>query len=383
MKIVFITTTLTTGGAELMLLKLLQQIDRKRFDPYVISLRSKGEVGPSIESLGVPVLVLGMNPGLPSPTKLLMLVGHIRKIKPDLVQTWMYHADLLGGLAARLAGCRNVVWGLRNSNLDENLTKRSTFLVVKTCAALSSRVPAKILSCSSRAAEVHAAVGYRTEKIQVIPNGFDLERFQPDDAARLAVRLELGLTPTTLLVGLMARFDPQKNHLGFLEAASVICRDITNVHFVLAGGGVEDGNAALKEAIHDKGLCKFVHLLGRRDDMPRLMAALDVLASSSSFGEAFPNVLGEAMACGVPCVVTDVGDSAEIVGDSNRVTQAGDMQGLAERIVAVLRLTPEAKSTLNNEVRASVETRYEIGYVTKCYESFYEQLLEVKLKGNE
>jgi glycosyltransferase involved in cell wall biosynthesis len=381
MKIVFITTTLTTGGAEMMMLKILQHIDRRRFDPFVISLRSKGEVGPRIEDLGIPVLSLNINPSVPNPLIFFKLLSHLRKIQPDLVQTWMYHADLLGGLAARLAGCKHVVWGLRNSNLDEELTKRTTLMVVQACASISSWLPEQILSCSIRAAEVHTAVGYRPDKIRLIPNGFDLVRFQPDVSARLAVRAELGLPPDTPLVGLMARYDPQKNHAGFIEAAAAICRELPGVHFVLAGGGVDGMNATLVRSLNAHGLDKFTHLLGRRDDMPRLMAALDVLASSSSFGEAFPNVLGEAMACCVPCVVTDVGDSAEIVGDTGRVVRAEDMIGLSAHIVALLRLLPEAKLALGKQARARVETRYAIECVVKLYEAFYEQLVESKLKG--
>ena len=374
MKIVFITTTLTTGGAEMMLLKLLQHLDRRRFDPYVVSLRSKGEVGPRIADLGIPVAALGMNPGLPNPLKLVALVNHLRRIKPDVVQTWMYHADLLGGFAAQLAGCRRVVWGLRNSNLDRKLTKRSTLMVVKACALASPWLPAKILSCSTRAAGVHTDVGYQAKKIQVIPNGFDLVRFQPDQTARLAVRTELGLSPETPLVGLMARFDPQKNHAGFLDAAVLIRQQLPTVHFVLAGGGIDDGNTVLSEAIQARGLVRSVHLLGRRDDMPRLMGALDVLASSSSFGEAFPNVLGEAMACGVPCVVTDVGDSAEIVGETGRVVDAGDMRGLAQHVVELLCLPPEALYALGRQAWQRVAENYEIDHVARLYEAFYERL---------
>lgn len=382
MKVVFISTSLTTGGAEVMLLKLLQHIDRGRFDPQVISLKAKGEVGPSIEALGIPVLALDMEPGLPNPFKVLMLVNQLRKFKPDLVQTWMYHADLLGGLAARLAGCRHVVWGLRNSNLDEKLSKHSTLMVVNACAALSSWLPAQILSCSKRAAEIHTLAGYQADKIQIIPNGFDLGRFRPDDAVRLAVRLELGLTPEIQLVGLIARFDSQKNHAGFIEAAAIIRRDLPGVHFVLAGRGIDGSNTSLQDAIRANGLGECMHLLGLRDDMPRLMAAMDVLASSSTFGESFPNVLGESMACEVPCVVTDVGDSAEIVGESGHVVRAGDMPSLAAHIVELLRLPTEAKCALGRRARARVESLYEISHVARLYESFYERLVGLNLKGN-
>lgn len=365
-----------------MLLKMLSQLDKQHFSPYVISLTTKGEIGPIIDSLGIPVITLNMTRSPLDLINLMRLVMQLRAIKPDLVQTWMYHADLIGGLAARLAGCRHVVWGLRNSNLDVKLTKRSTLMVVKACASLSFWLPSKILSCSKRAAAVHIQVGYRSDKIQVIPNGFDVERFQSDEAARLSVRLELGLTPETPLVGLMARLDPQKNHAGFIEAAAIIRREMPDVHFALAGSGIDNSNATLQEDINANGLGECMHLLGRRDDMPRLMAALDVLASSSSFGEAFPNVLGEAMACGVPCVVTDVGDSAEIVGESGRVVQAGDMPSLAAQIVSLLRLPSDEKFELGRQARARVEAFYEIGHVVRTYETFYERILGMPLKGS-
>lgn len=359
----------------MMLFKLLQHLDRRRFDPCVISLGSKGEIGPRIADLGIPVVALDMNPGLPNPLRMIALVNHLRRIKPDVVQTWMYHADLLGGLAARIAGCQRVVWGLRNSNLDKKLTKWSTLMVVKACALASSWLPSKILSCSKRAAGVHTAAGYQAEKIHVIPNGFDLMRFQPDETARVDVRTELRLSPETPLVGLMARFDPQKNHAGFLRAAVMIRQRLPAVNFVLAGGGIDDGNTVLREAIRAGGLEGSIHLLGRRDDMPRLMAALDVLASSSSFGEAFPNVLGEAMACGVPCVVTDVGDSAEIVAETGRVVDTGDMVMLAQNVVELFRLPPLEWRALGRQSWERVATNYEIGHVVRLYESFYEQLI--------
>jgi glycosyltransferase involved in cell wall biosynthesis len=373
-RIVFITTGLSTGGAEAMLFKLLENIDRKKLDPYVISLISHGEIGPRIEKLGIPVVALGMNTSGCSLFPLARLFRTLREIRADIVQTWMYHADLLGGLAARLAGIRKVVWALRNSNLSERLNKRSTLNVVKICSIVSPWIPQHILSCSKRAVEIHTELGYSREKIKFIANGFDLRIFHPDDEARVSVRRELGLPPNALLVGLMARYDSQKNHTGFISAAALVHRSIPHVHFLLAGTGVDEGNQALAQLISDHHLKNHIHLLGRRTDMPRLMASLDVLASSSSYGEAFPNVLGEAMACGVPCVVTDVGDSAEIVGETGRVVLPCDMEGLARHIQAVLSLPIEERARLGQQARTRVAANYEIGYVTRLYEEFYERM---------
>ena len=358
-----------------MLLKLLQHLDRSQFEPSVVSLKTHGEVGPRLEALNIPVLALNLRPGFPNPLKLLKLALFLRQTRPALVQTWMYHADLLGGLAAKLAGCPKVVWSIRNSNLDPHLTKRTTRWVVKACALLSSWLPSAVLSCSLGARDLHAMAGYRSQKFIVIPNGFDLDKFKPDESARQNVRAELNLPPDTRLVGLIARHDPQKNHLGFIEAAAQICRVLPQVNFLLAGDGVDRHNQDLLAVIQREGLAKRVHLLGRRDDIPRIMASLDVLALSSSYGEAFPNVLGEAMACAVPCVTTDVGDSAEIVGPTGRVVAAGDMQGLASQIVDLLRMTPRENADLGQEARDRILTRFEIGNVTRRYEMFYEALL--------
>ena len=365
-----IITGLSTGGAEAMLFKLLQHLDRNRFTAQVISLSTKGEIGPRIEALGVPVQALGMRPGLPNPGKCLRLIMTLRKMKPDVVQTWMYHADLVGGLSARLAGIRAVVWGVRHSNLSPSLNKQTTLRVMHVCASLSRWLPCRILSCSERARSIHVAAGYDAGKISIIPNGFDLEHFVPDEMARDSVREEFGLPGDALLVGLIARDDPQKNHAGFIEAAARVKNSLPNVHFLLAGMGIDEGNKPLVLAIERAGLQNRVHLLGQRDDIPRLMAGLDVLASSSH-GEAFPNVLGEAMACGIPCVVTDVGDSADIVGDTGRVVASGDMADLARRLIELLELPIEQRSALGRRARERVRERYEIGEVVRRFEAFW------------
>jgi glycosyltransferase involved in cell wall biosynthesis len=245
-----------------------------------------------------------------------------------------------------------------------------------------------MVTCSSRAQEVHAAIGYRADKLHVIPNGFELDRFTPDTAARASVRAELGLAPDALLVGVVARFDAQKNHVGFVDAAAQVVEKMQvqvgvampQLHFVLAGKDVDASNATLAQAIAARGLQGHMHLLGRRDDVPRLMAAFDVLASPSH-GEAFPNVLGEAMACGVPCVVTDAGDSADIVGNTGRVVAVGDMAGLARELVAVLQLPAHERAALGTQARARVEENYEIGHVTRLYENFYTRVLADDRKG--
>lgn len=373
MRVGIVITGLSTGGAETMLFKLLENIDRRRFECHVFSLTGLDEMGPRIQALGIPVEAMGMQRGQFIVGAVLQLARRLRETGVELVHTWMYHADLLGGLAARRAGVPTIIWGIRNTNLDADKTSRSTRLVVHLNALLSRWLPAGILSCSEVARDVHVARGYAASKMAVIPNGFDLSRFRPDHAARMSVRQELGVPADAPLVGLVGRYDPVKNHAGFIEAAGLLRRVHPRVNFVLAGSGLDANNALLVDAARRAGVEDAMRWLGRRDDIPRLMASLDVLASAS-FGEAFPNVLGEAMACGVPCAVTDVGDSAAIVGDTGRVVRSGDMPALALAMAGLLATPAAERIALGERARERVRDNFEIGSVARLYEDYYERM---------
>ena len=377
MKLVFIITGTGVGGAEIMLHRVLTRLSPE-FKPHVISMIPVGTIGEKLRAFGIPVESLDMRPGVPNPVALIRLIRHLQRLKPDLVHTWMYHADLFGGVAARLAGGSALAWGIHNSNLAPDYNKSRILAVVRANAFLSHRVPDRILCCSEAARNIHVAYGYAPEKMVVMPNGCDIAHFKPDPNTRLSVRAELGLPLDTTLVGLIGRWDPQKNHAGFFTAAAALHLRRPGVHFLLAGQGVDGSNQTIRRILAADGLASVTHLLGLREDIPRLMAALDVLASSSSYGEAFPLVLGEAMACGVPCAVTDVGDSAYIVGDTGRVVSSGDMEGLAHAIESLLETPAEALRALKARARARLVENFEIGKIVREYEAFYRKLAAVR-----
>jgi len=360
-----------------MLLKLLERLDCQRFEPFVISLTPHSDLEANITRLGIPVSCLAMR-GRPFDVRYFFeLVFLLKRLQPDIVHTWMYHADLIGGVAARLAGIKTLGWCIRNGNLDVAKTKFMTRVIVKFCALISHWLPSSILSCSEEARLIHVANGYAANKIVVVPNGFDLTSFKPDEAARALVRNELGLNPDTPLVGLIGRYDPQKNHSGFLKAANKLLHQIPNAHFLLVGKGVDYLNSDLVQAAKLEGVFENSHFLGLRHDIPHLMASLDVFVSASSYGEAFPNVLGEAMSCGVPCAVTDTGDAAYIVADTGRVVAVGDMDGLANAIKQLLELSFKEKQILGERARSRVADHFEIGQIVRQYEGFYQQLLDM------
>ncbi len=375
-RVAHIITGLDTGGAERMLLKLLTHTDRDRFDVRVYSLIPPGLGGAPIEALGVPLETLGMRRDVPNPLAVFQLAGKLRRYRPDIVQTWMYHADLVGGVAAKLSAVgAPVVWNIRHSTFDPDQTRRRTTYVARLCAVASHWLPHTIVCCSIAAQRVHAALGYDASKIRLIPNGFDLSQFRPDSGARREIRDQLGLDATTPVIGRVGRFDPQKDHRGFVQAAAHLHRRRPDVHFVLCGLDIDANNAALTGWIRDAGLADVCHLLGYRRDAYRVLAAFDIAASSSSYGEAFPNVLAEAMACEVPCVATDVGDSAYIVGDAGTIVPPRDPIALADAWDAMLAGGPDRLRALGQAARRRVEEHFALGQVIRDYEAMYEAIV--------
>lgn len=372
LKVVHVIVGLGVGGAENMLFRLLAAMDKDKFQSEVISLTDEGQIGAKISALGIPLYSLGMQDGKAKLKDFMQLTRLLRKLKPDCVQTWMYHADLIGGLAAKLAGVKKIAWNIRCSRLTKEDTSRSTLLLANLCAKLSRRAPDRIICCSEASRITHTGLGYDSSKMRVIPNGYDLSAFKPFPFARDEVRSELGLPLQTPLIGLVARFDPLKDHLNFVEAAAILSKIRKDVHFVLCGSEITIQNAKLFSWIEERGLTDKFHLLGRREDVPRLNAAMDV-ASCSSFSEGFPNVIAEAMACGTPCVVTNAGDSSLIVGNTGYVVPARDPQKLAEGWEKMLALSHQERNDLGAHARRRVEEMFEIGIIARQYEEVYEQ----------
>lgn len=332
MRIVQVITGLDNGGAEAVLLRLVAADQQSGNQHHVISLMDRGIYAEHLEQVGASVYALNFPRGRITVSGLMQLFRLIRQIRPDVVQTWMYHSDFVGGVVARLAGVRAIAWGIRHANLDPAHNSRSTLRIVRLCALLSGWVPRKIISCSAQATRVHQAVGYQADKFIQIPNGYSMQRLQPDASGRSAVRAELGITDNAFVIGMVARFDAQKDHRNLVQALGLLRRQGAPFTCLMVGVGIDDANAELGGWLDAAGVAGNVKLLGPRGDIPAVMNALD-LHVLSSLGEAFPNVLAEAMACGTPCVTTDVGDAAVIVGDHGWVVAPQNASALADGLV--------------------------------------------------
>ncbi|MBD2773236.1 glycosyltransferase family 4 protein [Iningainema tapete] len=379
MKNAYFTTGLYTGGAEMMLYHLLSKMNRERFSPVVLSLMDGGTLSDRIAALGIPVYTIGMKPGLPpTPAALWRLLHIVHHLKPDLIQGWMYH----GNLAALLVSIFSfhkipVLWGIHHSINSLQSEKKMTAMIINFSASISKWAE-KIIYVSHNSKIQHEAINYCCKNSCIIPNGFDTSLFKPSLEARLNLRSELGLSNESFLIGLICRYHPMKDHANFLRAAALLLKNFPNVHFVLAGTDVNQENPGLQQLIKELGIVNNIHLLGERKDMPRLTAALDIATSSSAFGEAFPLVIGEAMSCGVPCVVTDIGDSAWIVGNTGRVIPPQNSEALAKAWQELILLDAESKEALGKAARARIIESFSLETVVTQYEKLYESVLTKK-----
>lgn len=377
-KIVHVITSLGAGGAERALLNLLERTPNASRQSQVICLTGDGPTAHNIRALGVPVTLMNMQPGKASLGAAWKLRGLLRSQRPDLVQTWMYHADLLGGLAARMAGVRAVVWGVHHADLSPQWTKPATIRVARWCGRLSRSIPARIVLAAESARAVHAGIGYAEDRMVVIPNGVDTARFRPDPQARGAVRAELGIVGDAPVVVLPARFHPIKDQRTFLQAAGTTAGSVPDAQFLLCGSGITPDNEELMGWISALGLGMYARLLGQWEDMPRLLAACDIGCLSSA-SEAFPLALVEMMACGLPCAATDAGDSARIIADTGQVAPPANPTALAGALTALLQLSPEARQALGARARQRAEQHYSIERMAQAYADLYAAALDERV----
>jgi glycosyltransferase involved in cell wall biosynthesis len=377
-KIVHIINELNTGGAEMMLYKLLSGLDKTRYNPAVISLMDIGPVGDEIKKLGVEIMCLNMKPGTPDPAKVLHLSRILRNIKPDIIQTWLWHSDLLGAIASKMTGRTvPIIWGIRITDLEHQHIKLSSSIVAQACARLSKSAwgPTKIVCCSNVAMHDHIRKGYDSGKMLIINNGFDVTLFKPNRDAGNIIRREFGIPEKKILIGMAARFHPQKDHLNFIDAAGLLSKKYPDTFFLLCGDNVVWNNSKLTSRIEKAGLKNNFRLLGLRKDMPRVLASLDIGALSSCGGEAFPNVLGETMSCGVPCVATDIGDSSMIVSDTGVIVPPNNPDALAAGWSKLIELGDIKRQKLGAAARERVINNYSLELAVERYEKLYNDII--------
>jgi glycosyltransferase involved in cell wall biosynthesis len=363
-------TSLDTGGAERSLVNLVTAMNRDEFENEVITLLKPGPMAQTLAQAGIPVASMEIGRHQPNPAALLSLIRHLRAKKPAILQTWLYHADFFGSVAAFFAKPEHLIWNVRSSEIGHPGIRRSTRYLARLLAMLSRR-PDAIIVNSQDGQRYHERIGYHPKQWVNIPNGVDLKRFRSRRDEQAMLRTRLGIPVDAVVIGLVGRYHPMKDIDTFLRAASCFQQDHENAKFVLCGDGLGSDNSTLTNLIRDLDLDRSIVLLGPRSDVELIYPAFDVLTLCSIYGEGFPNVLCEAMACDVPCVATDIGDSAEIIGDCGLIVPLRDPQAL----VGAWRTLLEKPSQLGTEsARSRVTARYSLEKMCAHYESFYRSL---------
>lgn len=373
MRVVHLITGLDVGGAELMLSRLVKAMDEKHFENVVVSLTSLGLTGAVLRDQGIQVFTLEMRRGFPNPLGMWRLFLLLHKQRPRILQTWLYHADLLGSIMGMVVGIPIIAWNIRCADMDMAHYPLLSRLVRRVLVKLST-VPDAVVVNSESGKKFHEDLGYYPRMWKVIPNGIDLDRFRPNLSARGKLRDKLGLSNKDILIGMIARFDPAKDHRNFLLAARSLLTPYPEIHFVLVGHYVDRENPVLTDLIETLGLGENVHLLGERMNVPMVMPGLDIVTSSSAFGEGFPNVIAEAMACGVPCVVTNVGDSAWIVESTGRVVPPRDPDALEKAWRELIEMGEESRHKLGLSARQRIQEKFDLKDIVVKYEECYRDL---------
>ena len=373
-----LTTSLDVGGAQAMLVKLIESnvAKRKCARPAVLSLMRPGTFAQRLRQTGCPTYTLGMSRGIPGPVATLRLLRITAMLQPDILQGWMYHGNLAASVASLAAGRKvPVFWNVRHSLADPMVEKHSSRALFALSARLSRSVQGIIYN-SCTAARQHAVIGFDPSRAIHIPNGFDLSAYHPDPTARERLEALFNLTPGGILVGMVARNHPMKDHTTLVRAIALARAAGHDLRLLLVGPGMDRPDAALAQAIAQYLPAGTATLAGERTDLASWLPGLDLLALSSAWGEAFPNILGEAMACGVPCIATDIGDSAWVVGESGLIVPPRDAEAMGAAIERLAELDTGARRNLGAAGRARATAHFDINDIAVQYRRLYASAVE-------
>ena len=375
MKILHVITGLNVGGAETMLAKLLEYQNKVGcgLRNTVVSLAAPGAIADRVRAQA-QLETVGMSEGVPSLPAAWRLTRIARRADPDLVIGWMHHGNLAASFArSMLGGRRPLIWNVRHSVADIREEKPLTRIVLKLGAALS-RGPDAILYNSSVAAAQYEGLGYDPGRAMVIPNGFDCDRHRPRAGAGEALRARHGVAPGTTLVGMVARLHPMKDPGTLAEAVRLARGQGADIHLLLCGRGMESPPPELARALAEALPQDRLTLVGQSGDLADWMPGLDILALPSAWGEGFPNTLAEAMASGVPCITTDVGDGGWIVGETGRVVPTRDPEAMAAALVELIAMGPEGRQRLGEAARTRVVENFALEQVGARITALYAEI---------
>lgn len=360
-KIIHLITTLDIGGAERALEKNISMTNFEKFTPLVISLSSQGRIGKSIKEKGVQVISLNLNPIFPNPKRIWTLLSTLKSFRPHILHCWMYHSCFIASILKPLFPKSSIIWDIHNTNLDWSLNHKKTVILTKLMALLSSFSPQSIVYHSYLSKKEHERIYFNHKKSTYIPNGFDLNYHK---------LLKKEKHKSIYHIGFISRFHPLKDIDNFLNAVSLIANEGYQFKFICCGQGLSKDNPEWVHKLKSKNLENYILSYGIVDDLMHIYASLDIL-TLSSIGEAFPNVIGEAMSCGIPCVSTDSGDTKHIIGETGIIVPIQNPRELANAWIETFNWNHSTKEIKSQNARKRIESQYSIHKTIQQYEELY------------
>jgi len=334
-----------------------------------------GLIGEELQQAGISVYTFNFHQPMRLLSQFVLLWKLLKKVQPEVVQTWLYHADFFGGLAARLAGCKHVVWGIRNTNVPHN--NRQTYWLMRLCARLSTFIPQKIVCVAEAARQQHVRYGYQENKMAVIGNGFDFTRFDPTQVSTADARRTFKITQDEFIIGCIGRYHLDKGQDVLVAAAATLKPLLAakNIRFLLVGRSCDTNNENLMRLLNQHELTAYFILAGERYDVPVCLAAMDMYCMPSRT-EGFPNGLGEAMAMGLPCLATQAGDTVQLTADSAILVPPNDAQALAHGLEDILNMPVAAQKQLGAHAAQRVRALFSLERTCTQFNTLYQNLRE-------
>ena len=377
MKVLHVITGLNIGGAENMLAKLIEQGGATNHE--VLSLLSPGPIAERIRAKGVKIHTLRMRRGIAGPASMLRLSRMVKAISPDLLHGWMYHGNLAASFARWRSGTAiPLVWNIRHSIPDLGMETRQTRLLLKLSASIS-RGPDAIVYNAHVSRKHHEEIGYAAKRGTILPNGFDTARFSPASGAREVAGMLFGFAEGAFRIACIARLHPMKDQARLVRAVIGARQRGCDAHLLLVGHGLEHLSGELEREVGKLAAIDRVTLSGARSDVSEWLPGIDVLAVPSAWGEAFPNVIGEALSCGVPVVATDVGDSARIVGNSGIVVPPNDTEAMTGAILAMAGRPASEREAIGRSGRQRVLRDFALADIASRYDALHAACIAEKL----
>lgn len=377
LNVLHIIPSLAIGGAENVLKKIIKHHAYQYTCTHtVVCLISYGSIGHELKSMGVEVIKLDLSSMMSIPKVLIRLHHIIKGKKPDVIQTWMYHANLFGGISAKLAGHKKIVWGIRTTDAIGKRSSRSSRIVRKLNVWFSYWIPTKIICVAEAAKKSHVEAGYNKKIICVIPNGFKTSIFSPlAPSERLYNRISCNIYEKHLVLGSLGRFSIEKDHYNFIKACGIILQQYDLVRILMVGRELNAENKVLMKWIVETGYPEKFILLGEKNNVVPYLSVMDIFCLHS-LNEGFPNVVGEAMAMSLPCVATDVGDAKYIVGNTGWIVPSRDSELLAvalKQSLVEIQEAPDEWNKRKNLARNRIKEEYSINKMVDSFQSAWKK----------